>query len=298
MKLYELIYLLNKELQLSSHNDSFKFIKIAYNNVINKLKESFDIKYNFTKHDINKIELTDNMRNKIIKLILIKLSPDEKNRLKKIQLYEELINITGIGKSKADELIKRGLTNIKHLSQKKWESYLPSGVILMLNTTPLKKIPYSLIKSIEEKLTSFKADTKLVGGFIRKKPFSKDIDVMIVSDDELIMDKYISFLKKHFDSYVYAHGNDKVSLILKVKSDYIKLDVFRTSKEYQHAMLLYAIGSKKFNIKMRSIAKRKGYLLNQYGLYKLDSLNKPISVNSEKDFFTILNIPYVSYDNR
>jgi DNA polymerase/3'-5' exonuclease PolX len=121
---------------------------------------------------------------------------------------------------------------------------------------------------------------------------------MIISDDKLIMDKYVSFLKKHFDIYVYAHGNDKVSLILKINTDYIKLDVFRTSKEYQHAMLLYAIGSKKFNIKMRSAAKRKGYILNQYGLYKLESLNKPIHVNSEKDFFTILNIPYVSYDKR
>ena len=70
-------------------------------------------------------------------------------------------------------------------------------------------------------------------------------------------------------------------------------------------MLLYSIGSKKFNIKMRTLAKRKGYLLNQYGIfkYKADQKNisqsdEPIHVKSERDFFKILDIPYVLPINR
>ena len=67
-------------------------------------------------------------------------------------------------------------------------------------------------------------------------------------------------------------------------------------------MLLYAIGSKKSNIKMRSLARRKGYILNQYGLYKLKDYNtknaEPMPVKSERDFFKILKIPYVSPHNR
>jgi DNA polymerase/3'-5' exonuclease PolX len=65
-------------------------------------------------------------------------------------------------------------------------------------------------------------------------------------------------------------------------------------------MLLYATGSKQFNIRMRGIAKRMGYVLNQYGLYKLpiNPNSTPLPVNSEKDFFKILEIPYIPPPNR
>jgi DNA polymerase/3'-5' exonuclease PolX len=46
---------------------------------------------------------------------------------------------------------------------------------------------------------------------------------------------------------------------------------------------------------MRGIAKRKGYILNQYGLFKMpvNDSSTPVKVKSEKDFFKILEMPYV-----
>ena len=142
---------------------------------------------------------------------------------------------------------------------------------------------------------------KLVGGFLRKKPFSKDIDVMIISDSDII-DDYIKYLENTF-SYVkvYIKGSDKASVIIYTpKEQYLKMDIFVSPKKYQYAMLLYATGSKQFNIRMRGIAKRMGYVLNQYGLYKLPikTTSTPLPVNSEKDFFKILEMPYISPHNR
>lgn len=127
---------------------------------------------------------------------------------------------------------------------------------------------------------------------------------MIVSDKNTIPD-YIENLREHFSEvHVYAQGSGKASLIIKNNDDFLKIDIFITSVVYQHAMLLYAIGSKRFNIKMRSIAKRKGFMLNQYGLFPLDARGVvekntgPMGVNSERDFFTILGMPYVMPYNR
>jgi len=70
-------------------------------------------------------------------------------------------------------------------------------------------------------------------------------------------------------------------------------------KDYYDAwesFALYLIGSGKFNIWLRSIAKRKGYLLNQYGLFKREN-GKRVS-SKEKEIFQILNIKFIPYEKR
>jgi len=317
MKVYEVLFLFNKHLEESWEKfpKKFKYIKIAYTNVVNKIKESYEIDSNLSKSNVNQLDITNHMKTKLTFILTQKINAVDKKELKKSQLLDELINVAGIGKKKADELINLGLTSIKQLNQKKWESHLNSGTILLIKNKPLRRIPHETIKKLEKKFISFKsAKAKLVGGFMRKKPFSKDIDVMIVSDKKTIITDYIKYLNKQFSEiYVYAKGSDKASLVLRnplqKATQFLKVDIFSSPVKYQHAMLLYAIGSKKSNIKMRGLAKRKGYILNQYGLYKRKVSDKsekfnikksdtPVSVKSERDFFKILGIPYVTPTNR
>ena len=303
MKVYELLFFFNKNIEtIDTKSDTYRFIKIAYNNVIKKIKDAYDLNHNITKSDIDILDITQNMKGKLIEILSYKITELDKKNLCKDRLLQELTNITGIGKSKANKLIQLGLTNIKQLNQKKWEPFLNEGSALFLQNKPLREIPNELIKKLEPKLIEFKqAKTKLVGGFIRKKIFSKDIDVMIISNSDNIINEYIKYLKNIFsDVNVYIKGSDKASIIIFFKEQYLKIDIFVSPIKYQYAMLLYATGSKQFNIKMRGIAKRMGYVLNQYGLYKLpiSPNSKPLPVASEKDFFTILGIPYVTPQNR
>lgn len=306
MKVYELLYLFDKQLasltnkQLASlNNPNIRFIKIAYDNVSKIIKEKYDINNVIKKSDIESLNITDNMKKKLTDLTTTKISAVDIKIIKTEKLIHELTNIAGIGKQKANELIKLGLKNINQLKGNKWSSHINDGSKLLLERAPLKDIPNDLIKKIENKFTAFKsAEVILVGGFIRKKPFSKDIDVMLVSDN---LDQYISFLENQFDYVkVYSKGSDKASLIISVDNKYLKVDIFKCSAKYKHAMLLYAIGSKQFNIKMRALAKKQGFLLNQTGLYKLPIKNntEPLPVSSERDFFKILNIPYVEPTDR
>jgi DNA polymerase/3'-5' exonuclease PolX len=296
MKIYEVLFLFNKQLESARLNcsTSFRYIKTAYSNVINKIKEMYGVDRNLSKSNINQLDITQHMKDKLLGIIMQKISMSDRTKLKKSRLLDDLINIAGIGRQKADDLVKLGLTSIKQLNQKKWESYLNSGTILLIKKKPLRRIPNAMIKKLEKKLTSFKSSSvKLVGGFIRKKPFSKDIDIMIVSDKKSAIFDYIKYLETQFPEVcVYSEGINKASLIIRHSSKFLKVDIFRSLVKYQHAMLLYAIGSKKTNIKMRSLARRKGYILNQYGLFKKDC-DKPIPVKSERDFFKILDIPYI-----
>lgn len=59
--------------------------------------------------------------------------------------------------------------------------------------------------------------------------------------------------------------------------------------------ILYLTGPKYSNIKMRTIAKSKGYKLNQYSLSK-DSII--VGINNEKEIFNILNVKYLPPEKR
>ena len=60
------------------------------------------------------------------------------------------------------------------------------------------------------------------------------------------------------------------------------------------AAVLYFTGSKEFNTNMRKHAIKKGYTLNEYGLYKKDGKNKIlVECAKEEDIFSKLDYPYV-----
>ena len=64
------------------------------------------------------------------------------------------------------------------------------------------------------------------------------------------------------------------------------------------AMILFATGSGDFNIRMRSIAKHKGWKLNRYGLY--DRITEEVILESpnEKDFFDKIGAGWIEPKNR
>ena len=69
-----------------------------------------------------------------------------------------------------------------------------------------------------------------------------------------------------------------------------KIDIRVVKPESFFTALLYFTGSYEFNERMRGAAKRMGYKLNEYGLYKN---NKQIKNISEKDVFDILGMKYL-----
>lgn len=304
MKVFELLYIFNKHRNQSIEKfpKSAIYIVKSYNIISKKIRDMYDINKVITVANIQKLEITDHMKNKLQFLLTQTIPSNEIKKLHEKTLIDNLMDIAGVGKKKAITLVNSGLTKISDLNKKKYKDQLNDATKLLLKFKPEKKITHDNIKKIEKNLTEF-PNTIIVGGFRRKKSFSKDIDIMIVSNNSNVINNYIDHLTKKFkEVHVYSHGDDKASLlILTGMKKYYKVDIFRCISKYKYAMLLYSTGSKEFNIRMRAIASRQGYLLNQNGIYKKNNYvnNKnPIPVKSEKDFFKILDMPFIEPEKR
>ena len=78
----------------------------------------------------------------------------------------------------------------------------------------------------------------------------------------------------------------------------VLVDLYATTPEERGAMMLFATGSKEFNIQMRSAAKKKGLKLNQYGLFCQKTGRKVCSARTEKDIFGWLGMEFVPPNKR
>lgn len=264
-----------------------RFIQAAYKKLTRTLASEFDPEEDVSAADIENLQITPHMKKKLCEII-------KKRPLKISPLLNDLNDIPGIGPQKIRELQEMGLKSVKQLKQKKFFEKLGKSAQMFIEKEPERKIPHEIISEIEHQISS-KWDTTIVGSYRRNAPFSRDIDIMLISDKKDELKEYVSFLKSRVKLFQYAAGPDKASFLIEHKSKYYKFDVFRTPKKYKWAMLLYSTGSKEFNIRMRGIAKKNGLRLNQEGLFKNGSR---IDINSEEGYFKVLGIKFIKPEER
>jgi DNA polymerase (family 10) len=78
--------------------------------------------------------------------------------------------------------------------------------------------------------------------------------------------------------------------VLKFTYKGVKTFIYRTNKNSLGAMLLHLTGPKEYSIFTRIVAKKKGYRLNQYGLFKGD---KCVASKTEKEILDTLGIKHL-----
>jgi len=273
----------------------------AYNAVINIIGKYYRENEIVTKEKIDKLQITQHMKDKLHKISDAGLSKNPTNDTtkhlpSKNKLLKDLSNIMGIGEVKAKKLVEAGVNNINQLDQPKWQKLLSDETKLFLKYQP-KPIPHDEIKKLEPLLRRLENDEvkiEIVGSYRRKKKTSNDIDVMLIGNTSKSINDALIQLKQifHNKAYPYSQGKDKMSILIEYNGKPYKLDIFRVPPAEYIPALLYTTGSKNFNIIMRKKAKKLGYLLNQKGLF--DKNNKPIRLHSEKDYFDILDMKYLS----
>ena len=231
--------------------------------------------------------------------------------ISKNTIYDDLITIFGIGDKLAKQLINQDkITSVKELKKR-----VSSGDIIVPNKVKIglkyfgkikNKIPRNEITDIREFLynTFEKIDDSIIfdicGSYRRHKPFSNDIDLLVTSNSlkentmNELMKKIVDTLYKYkflIDSLSSEESETGFMGICKYLNNPIrKIDIRIVIPESFFTALLYFTGSYEFNERMRGIAKRQGYKLNEYGLYKN---NKQIHIYSEKDVFDILGMKYL-----
>ena len=166
---------------------------------------------------------------------------------------------------------------------------IPRKFITVLSNS----IKYLLRTQIHEKIRIVVA-----GSYRRKYYWSGDIDILM-SSSYTNLDEIVEILKKYkVVTDIISLGKEKFMGVAKCPSGtvHVRLDIeFVKSKEFG-AALLYFTGSRSYNLYLRTIAKNKGYTLNQHGLFKGEE--RVSSVNTEKQIVEFLGEKYLHPEDR
>ena len=277
----------------------------AYRNAIETIKSLKEI------NNIKSIEGLPGIGIKIhdkIKEYLISGKIKEVDNLSnnKIELQNQLLNIYGVGPTKAKELLTK-IKKFEDLYSEKNQELLNNKqkIGLLYYDDLLKKTPYKEVEKHNKYIGNILKNNEynIVGSFRRKKELIGDIDILIKDNFNFNLKNFIKQMTD--DGYIIeslANGKNKFMGICKLKDDIPRrIDILVADDNYYFA-LLYFTGSYQFNIIMRNKALEKGYSLSEHGLKDrntgklLDELNA--SVKSEKDIFKLLDMKYVKPEDR
>ncbi|HOX21752.1 MAG TPA: DNA polymerase/3'-5' exonuclease PolX [Candidatus Paceibacterota bacterium] len=158
------------------------------------------------------------------------------------------------------------------------------------------------IEVILERLKKIKGVEKIsvAGSARRMKETIGDLDILIVSENSgPVMDFFVTMPEVQ---QVLAHGETKSMVRLRNGMD---ADLRVVAKKSFGAALNYFTGSKEHNVALREIAIKKGYKLNEYGLFKLKTQNSKLKTKeimiageTEKELYQTLGMDYIEPEMR
>lgn len=224
--------------------------------------------------DLGGLKAIEGLGAKKIKLLWQALKIKTVGDLEKAARAEKIRRLPGLG-IKSEENILGGIGFVKK-----------SGGRFLLGEV------YGLVKEIEarlKKLSQVEA-AFAAGSFRRMKETVGDADFLAVSaKPKQVMDFFVAMPEV---ARVYAHGETKSMVRFKNGMD---ADLRVVPKESLGAALNYFTGSKDHNVTLRQIAIKKGYKLNEYGLFKG---SKKIAGRAEEDLYKDLGLSYIAPELR
>jgi DNA polymerase/3'-5' exonuclease PolX len=240
---------------------------------------------------------------------------------KNIKCIQNLKSVMGIGTEFAKKIIKQKIYNLNDLKKSNISLTTEQELGIRFYDDLHIKIPrkiitiyYNFLKKNITKMNKNNKNNKLkiviAGSYRRKVTESKDMDLLFFHTDILnkkdlnnnitYLQDFISLLSSQLSKdgneniYDISNGNNKYNGIIKLPFDkhVRRIDIRFIPYNSYYTGLLYFTGSKYHNIYIRKLALSKGYSLNEYRLLNKKT-NKEIFLKSEKELYTILNIPYI-----
>lgn len=233
-------------------------------------------------------------------MVLSNMSEDEFKNTK------SFLGFKGIGMSLNTKILEfrdKGILPAKLYSlREEKRTFLDPNLYKIRKGFISKKLPYNTACYMASNLVSYAKSNGIedisihyfLGSFRRKKPFVSDFDLLLRDQDTY--SKLVELLQNNPDFiYVVSGGRKTTFKFNNIENTTIDIS-WCDPIEYPTAVLHFT-GSASSNIRLRSIAKEKGMILNQYGLFKIDN-HERIDVFSELDIFEKLGEPYVEPENR
>lgn len=251
--------------------------------------------------------------------------------LERLNQEKKLQQINGIGPAKAKKLIDDGFTLEKLIEE--W-NLVKNDNIKIKQHSVIGKLTHSQIlglkyfQDIQERIPRYQIMVldnylknvivnidpeirwDICGSFRRQSPDSGDIDILMTHpsleckndvNDSNILKQVVEVLKK--DNILIddlTKNGDTKYMGIGIIPGYDtarRVDIRCVAYNSYIPALLYFTGSMEENVRLRNIAIKGDYKINEYGFYKLDKSSAikkevPITLNTEEDLYNYLNQPY------
>jgi len=233
--------------------------------------EKFRKKYPFDAFELTKVE---GIGPKMAKILWQKLKIKNLRDLEKAAGEGKIRKLENFGE-KSEEKILRGLEFLKKSAGRQVLGFIR---------------PFLL--AFEEKIKNLPGVEKaaLAGSARRRCETVGDIDIIVSSAEPAkVMAGFVSLSEV---DKMMAGGDTKTSARLKNGLD---ADLRVVPQESYGAALLYFTGSKEHNIKLRELAAKKGWKLNEYGLY---DGKKMLAGRAEKEIYEKLGLRFIEPEMR
>lgn len=183
---------------------------------------------------------------------------------KTLKLLYQKLKIKTVAQLK--QAAKKGtLEKIRGIGEKGQAKILQA--IIYAQQTNARKLPgmiWPVIRRIVDRIEMIPGvqQVELVGSLRRMQETIGDLDILArATDSEKVLRAFVTLPEVQS---VYNHGDNRALVRLKIKID---ADLWVLPAESFGAGLIAWTGSQQHNIHLRTIAKKKGYLLDDYGLF-------------------------------
>lgn len=244
-----------------------------------------------------KIKMHEELRAKVPSGVLEMLRIQGLGPRKIKTLYEKL-NITSITELR-EACEKQRLRLLDGFGEKTEENILKS--ISHLERSSDKHLYPQALESAEKIVAQLKQikgvkSCNYAGSIRRCKEIIGDIDILVSASNRARIDIMSAFIKHEDVESIVGTGDTKATVILK---NGIQCDLRIVSEAEYPFALNYFTGSKEHNVEMRSLARKQGLSLNEYGFTRIEEskskkTRKQIpSCNNEEDIYKTLGLHYI-----
>jgi len=215
----------------------------------------------------------------------------------------EMMRLEGVGPKKAVRLQKAlGIASIDDL-----EKAAKEGRVRGLKGFG-EKTEANILEAIEElrsrqdrfllgavlpvidEIKAYKAESDAViavevaGSARRRRDTVGDLDVLVSSlSPDVVSERFVSMPPV---ARVLSHGSTRSTVVM---NNFLQVDLRVVPPESYGAALQYFTGSKDHNVKLRTIAVRAGYKLNEYGLFNRET-DKSVAGEDEEGIYRALGM--------
>ncbi|MFO0996957.1 MAG: DNA polymerase/3'-5' exonuclease PolX [Alphaproteobacteria bacterium] len=163
-------------------------------------------------------------------------------------------------------------------------------------TAPSKRTLLSVAEDVGEPLLEYLKATRgvraaaIAGSYRRRKDTVGDLDILVACDDSAeVMGRFLAY-----DGVrdVLARGATRSAVVLRSG---LQVDLRAVPEESFGAALHYFTGSKAHNIAVRALAVKRGWKLNEYGLFKGE---KRLAGQTESEVYERMGLRYIEPELR